>query len=304
MCTAIHFAGNPHFIARTLDYEIGYGERVIVAPRRLPLSRGMPAPLPRHHAIIGMGIAVDETPLYFDAFNEAGLCGAALLFAESAVYRSDRSEHTVASFALLPWVLGQCADVGEAIDLLRGVIISDEAVSAELPPSPLHWIFADAVRAVVVESTRAGVSIIPASAGVLTNEPTYDEQMNLLSRHAALSPYPAPHRQMRGSGAVGLPGDWTSPSRFARAAFLRRYAEAPGSAEAVFPLAAAVAVPRGCVRLPDGRSAHTRYTACLAPTEGAYYHMRQGSTHLHADAWCDFDLDADRCLTGRRFNKC
>ena len=73
MCTAVTYLTKDFYFGRTLDYEHGFGEELLLTPREYPLvfrHCGLPA---RRYAILGMGCVVDGYPLYFDAFNEKGL---------------------------------------------------------------------------------------------------------------------------------------------------------------------------------------------------------------------------------------
>ena len=76
-------------------------------------------------------------------------------------------------------------------------------------------------------------------------------------------------------GAMGLPGDFSSQSRFVRAAFVsqnaRKYSNVDEGVARFFQLMACVTVPRGSVRLPAG-DAETVYTACCDAVRGVYYY--------------------------------
>ena len=282
MCTAMKIGD---LFGRTLDLEYTYGERVVSCPRDFPLAlRHRPA-LTHHHAILGMATIADGYPLYYDAVNECGLAMAALHFPHSGRY-ADEGE--VASFEVIPYVLGQCATVGEAKQLLENVTVCDTAFSAALPPSPLHWMAADADAAIVVESTAEGVSVYDDPVGVMTNEPPFPDQLRRWAEYAHLSAYePAetPPHSGRGSGAVGLPGDFTSPSRFARAAFVAAHSEAAEDPVGqFFEAMTAVTVPRGCLRLADGGRVVSQYTACMDLGRKIYYFRRYGQQRLHAVA--------------------
>ena len=67
MCTAILHG---RYAGRNLDVDKNYGEEVIITPRNFAISFKLMPTVHTHHAIIGMGISVDEYPLYFDAANE------------------------------------------------------------------------------------------------------------------------------------------------------------------------------------------------------------------------------------------
>lgn len=104
--------------------------------------------------------------------------------------------------------------------------------SDAMPAASLHWIIADKSEAIVAESTATGLHIYDNPAGVLTNNPPFEMQMQNLSNYISLSPSQpentfAPDVPLaaysRGMGALGLPGDLSSQSRFVRAAFTRAH---------------------------------------------------------------------------------
>lgn len=86
MCTAATYKTKCFYFGRNLDYERGFGEQVVITPRRFPLPMRHLPDLTRHYAMIGMASVQDGYPLYYDAVNEKGLCMAGLNFVRSAVY--------------------------------------------------------------------------------------------------------------------------------------------------------------------------------------------------------------------------
>ena len=187
--------------------------------------------LTRHYAMIGMASVQDGYPLYYDAVNEKGLCMAGLNFVRSAVYGPCApGKANVAQFELIPWLLGRCATAAEARDLLAESRITDDAFLPGLPPARLHWLLADREQCFAVEQTAEGLRVYEDPAGVLTNEPPFPMQLFRLNDYAQLSPQPPENHfspalpletYSRGMGAMGLPGDLSSQSRFVRAAFVR-----------------------------------------------------------------------------------
>ena len=83
-------------------------------------------------------------------------------------------------------------------------------------------------------------------------------------------------RYSRGMGAIGLPGDLSSASRFVRAAFVRANAHSddhePASVSQFFHILGAEEQPRGCCVLDDGAYEITLYTSCCNATRGIYYY--------------------------------
>ncbi len=292
MCTAMHIHG---CFGRTLDLEHTYAEQVVLTPRDFTLGWRHLPPMERHYAMLGMATAAEGFPLYYDAINEHGLAMAGLNFPHSGVYSP---EGEVASFELIPYVLGQCANVEEAKRLLTHIRVGNTSFSSDYPATRLHWMVADATASIVVESTAQGMAVYDNPVGVMTNEPPFPDQRRLweaFSHLTANEPTPTPPHLGRGSGSVGLPGDFTSPSRFARAAFAAAHSEADKDAVGQFFHAmATVEVPQGCVRLPDGGRVISHYTSCMDLEQRVYYYRTYGCQRITAVRLTDSEGNALR----------
>ena len=139
MCTAATYTTKNHYFGRNLDLEFSYHETVTVTPRRKVLPMRHTDALEEHYAMIGMAFVVEDYPLYYDATNEKGLSMAGLNFPGNAHYNAPADgRRNLASFELIPWILGQCDTVEQARNLLTDVNLTDTAFSPQLPPSPLH----------------------------------------------------------------------------------------------------------------------------------------------------------------------
>ena len=299
MCTAISYRAGGHFFGRTLDLDCSYTEQITITPRQYPYPFRHRAMLKTHYAILGMATATAEQPLYYDAVNEKGLCMAGLNFPGNAVYLPPASGwDNVTAFELLPLILGTCETVLQAKERLKHLRIVNTPYAPEMPLTPLHWLLADGEHSLVIEPTADGLQIYDNPAAVLTNNPPFPQLASRLVDYMHLTPKPPKNRfaptipltpYSHGLGAVGLPGDFSSPSRFVRAAFHLHNAAPDGIEEErirqVFHILRTVFIPRGSVRLGDGRYHHTLYAACLHAEAGVYY----VSTHLNSRI-CGIDM--------------
>jgi choloylglycine hydrolase len=286
MCTAITYKTRDFYFGRTLDLEYHYSESVTVIPRRYPFKFRHVGEIKEHYSIIGIATVAEGYPLYYDAVNEKGLSVAGLAFWESARYHAPCPERdNIASFELIPWVLSQCATVREARGLLSKINITDAAFSDAFPPSPLHWIISDREGAIVLESVADGLRIYDDLIGVLTNEPPFEYHMTNLNNYINLTPNEPKDRfaegidmraYSRGMGAIGLPGDLSSMSRFVRAAFTKLNSVSgeceDESVGQFFHILDAVSQTRGCVRLGEGKHERMVYTSCANADKGIYYY--------------------------------
>ena len=106
MCTAATYKTADFYFGRTLDYEFSYGDEVTVTPRNYPLTFRHASAVSTHYAIIGMAHVAGDYPLYYDAFNEKGLCMAGLNFVGNASYQKPQEDHdNIAQFEFIPWIL-------------------------------------------------------------------------------------------------------------------------------------------------------------------------------------------------------
>ena len=310
MCTAVTYRTKSHYFGRNLDLEYSYNETVMVTPRNYPFHfRELPV-MENHYAMIGMGYVSEGYPLYYDATNEKGLSIAGLNFPGNADYKPyTEGKDNIAPFELIPWILGQCASVSEAEELLKRINIWNENFSSDLPVSPLHWIIADKERSITLESVKAGINVYDNPVGVLTNNPTFDyhlfnlndymhltseEPRNAFAEGLTLKTY------SRGMGALGLPGDASSMSRFVRAAFVKMNSVSGESeAESVsqfFHILKSVEMQRGCVCLDPNVYEITIYSSCCNTDRGIYYYYTYDNSRINAVDMFREDLEGNKLI--------
>lgn len=296
MCTAATYQTRDFYFGRTLDYEFSYGDEVTITPRGYAFAFRHAGRLEHPYAMIGMAHVAQDYPLYYDAMNEHGLCMAGLSFVASAAYADViPGRENVAQFELIPYLLGQCASVAEARDRLARLNLVGTPFSAQLPAAQLHWLLADQHQAVVIESMADGLHIYDNPVGVLTNNPPFPQQLFQLNNYMSLSPRQPENRfapqlplapYSRGMGALGLPGDLSSASRFVRVAFTRMNA-ASGNSEAesvsqFFHILGSVEQQRGCCEVRDGQYEITLYTSCFNAARGIYYYTTYENRQITA----------------------
>ena len=286
MCTAATYKSKDFYFGRTLDYDFSYGEEITITPRNYVFSFKHMEKLKQHYAMIGMAHVEDNYPLYYEAVNEKGLGMAGLNFVGNAVYGKEiKGKENVATYELIPWILGKCATVREARALLENINLTDTPFNENLPVAQLHWILADREEIITLESVKEGLRIYDNPVGVLANNPPFEEQMFQLNNYMHLTPKSPEnsfsrelplHIYSRGMGALGLPGDLSSQSRFVRAAFVKMNSVSGDSeVESVaqfFHILGSVDQQRGCCELEDGKYEITIYTSCCNTDKGIYYY--------------------------------
>ena len=310
MCTAITYQTKDHYFGRNLDYEYGFGEKVTITPRDFVFPFRRLAPLEHHYAMIGMAVVASEYPLYFDAINEHGLSMAGLNFPRSAKYFPENPEkNNVTPFELIPWLLCTCKTVEEAQQKLADTNIVNIPFSKDFPLSPLHWIITDKTSCAIVEQTEEGLRIYDNSVGVLTNEPPFPFHIMNLQNYLNVTAEEvtsrfAPNMELqacsRGMGGFGLPGDFSSPSRFVKAAFTKLNSVSKDSESAsisqVFHILGSVAQQQGCVKIGTFYE-KTLYTSCCNTDKGIYYYTTYENSQITGVRLHGVDLDAEKLYT-------
>lgn len=286
MCTAISYASSNFYFGRNLDLDITYGEKVTVMPRKFRFPMRCITDLSEHYAMIGMAVRAKDCPLYFDATNEKGLSMAGLNFPGNAFYNEPSlKKDNVTPFELIPWILGGCANIKEVKKLVEKLNIVNIPFSDKLPLSPLHWIISDKSGSLTLESRKDGLKIYENPWGVLSNNPPFDYHLINTEKFFLFK--------------EALPGDFSSESRFIRAAYLKeRSSPKKSEKESVgqlFRMLSLVSVPEGCVT-KEGKAHYTRYTSCCNTDTGVYYYNRCDSYKIEKVDMRECDTDRNELL--------
>ena len=307
MCTAITYKTKDFYFGRNLDVERSYNERVVITPRNFEIKMRCVTALKTHYAIIGMATVINNFPLYFDATNEKGLSMAGLNFPENADYKPFHEKlNNVTPFEFIPYILGKCKNIYEALEEVNKINLVNMNFSENLPLSPLHFIISDRAKSLTVESVKDGLKIYENPVGVLTNNPTFDYHLMNLNNYMTLNEGKCENKfsdelkfnnYSLGLGALGLPGDFSSPSRFIKATFVK-YKSKLGSSEKesvnqFFHILNSVAMPKGCVLVRDGEYEYTRYSSCCNVDKGIYYYKTYDDFNIKKIDMNSFDFNTN-----------
>lgn len=258
---------------RTLEWgQFAMKSRVMIVPRGYPFGGTTPEGHGKGHqwtTKYGIaGIELLEDDIFADAMNEEGLTLGLFYhpgFADYAEYNPDRASESISLVDLAPYILGQCATIAEA----RAALEKVDVVGVVHPefgfPPPGHVIITEpSGKAIVVEFLEGKTVIFDAPLGVITNSPTYDWHMTNLRNYINLSPIAIPTKKVEeldfaplggGSGMIGLPGDFTPPSRFVRAVAFsktaRKTADGPETVYELFRILDSFNVPLGAAEGSD-----------------------------------------------------
>ncbi len=308
MCTGVRFNdenGNM-FFGRNLDWSVGYGQKIVVTPKGYNYHSAFLGDMRPKHALIGMGIVAENTPLYFDCGNEAGLAIAGLNFPGYAEYAPDAvdGKTNVAAYEFPLWVAMNFETVDEVERALKDVAIVAKPISEQYPVSLLHWIIGDAKRSIVVEYTADGMQIFENDVDVLTNQPGYAWHKENLRNYMNLSSPQPEHvkwgkAEMKafgfGSLMRGLPGDYYSPSRFVRVAYLNTHYPVKSTEEEnvsrLFHTLTGVAMIDGAAAMASGDFEKTVYTGGYSAATKTYYWNTYENPAIQKASLADYDVN-------------
>lgn len=283
-------AAGDHLLGRTYD-QFGNlsANRVLAAPPGTLCWSGLRREgegVPARYGYTGMAILGYGAPIWVDGVNGAGLMGALLRYPEYARYPREAAPGTAAVHPgrLLPWLLCQCAGLEEAVEALSRLTLVDEPIEGS--PLAAHYLLSDRTgEAAVVEPDPEGLRVHRGTIGVLANSPDYLWQRTNLRNYLHVASLPHPPRTLAGwearpfgagMGALqGLPGDYSSPSRFVRLAYAKALAAEGGTelegVTRAFRLLAPVSIPEGLAREKGGASHQTLCVSVLCAESGTYY---------------------------------
>ena len=281
MCTGVRFNdkdGSMYF-GRNLDWTESYGQNIVITPRNFKYKSAFLGEItPKNGAIIGMAIVEENTPLYFDCMNEAGLGIAGLNFPGFAQFEKTTVDEkfNVAAYEFPFWITLNFSSVDEVTAALKNTAIIAKPINDKFPVSGLHYLIGDKDRSIVVEYTKNGMEIFENPTDVLTNAPNFEKQLENQTKE-------------------DLPGDWSSESRFQRANYLNsHYTEKSGEDDNVlrlFHTLAGVAIIEGAHK-KDGKIEKTIYTGGYSTASRTYYfNTYENPTIMHASL-DDYDLAA------------
>jgi choloylglycine hydrolase len=239
---------------RTLEWgSFDLMSRLEIVPRGIAYKTHMPdgkagLSWTGKYGVVGIdGVGKD---LIIEGMNEKGLDVGLFYhpdFAEYQAYDPEKAAESLGPTDLGQYLLTSFATVDEvraAIDKIRVVAVVEPALGFA---APVHFIVTEpSGKAIVIEYAKGQLQVFDAPLGVITNAPTYDWHETNLRNYINLSPVAIPEKKLEdlnfkplggGSGMIGLPGDFTPPSRFIRAvAFSQTARPTPTGDETIYEI--------------------------------------------------------------------
>jgi choloylglycine hydrolase len=200
------------------------------------------------YGVVGLDMLGKD--LLADGMNEKGLAVGLFYhpgFAEYMEYEQGQAQNTITAVDVVSYILTQFATVDEVrrgMQDVRVVAVVEEAIGI---PVQAHWMVTEASgKSIVIEYLDGELHIFENPLGVITNAPEYSWHITNLRNYVNLSPVAVPAGNIEelnfsplgaGSGMIGLPGDFTPPSRFIRAvAWTQTARPTESSAETIYEL--------------------------------------------------------------------
>lgn len=319
-CTGIRIKSQDGavIVARTLEFATDLQSNVILIPHQKTYvgttQDGSPG-LRWTSRYATVGANAFGLPCIVDGFNEKGLAAAIFFFPDYAKYQKNaKAENAVAPWEIPTYLLNNCANVQEAVEAVKKVSVGEVVLKQLGMVLPCHYMVADAGgNHVVLEYIDGKLNIHENPLGVITNAPSFDWHITNLSNYVNLSAINAPPVVLsgvkirslgQGSGMLGLPGDFTPPSRFVRAVAFTQSALPVATAHdgvlQAFHILNQFDIPKGASR--DGEQGKTAvdttlWTAASDLTNARYYFRTFDNSRIRMVDLKKMDLDAKEVKT-------
>lgn len=315
MCTSFTVTAEDGSVTagRTMEFAFDLESRLIVFPRGMSYEAKSPDPsVPGYswrgaYGTVGMNLLGRECLL--DGVNEAGLYFGALYLPHFTEYQSvpvgRESESMSQIHDVGNYLLSTCASASEAAAALERVLVWGQPDPSTGLPIDLHYTLHDAGgNSLVAEYIDGELQLHDNPLSVLTNSPPFDWHLLNTGNYVNLSAVNVPDLPLsnynvnalgQGSGMLGLPGDFTPPSRFVRAVALSQSAEpaadAAGAAIVASHILDSFDIPKGLVRSGESGPDSIEYTewstiAGLGDGDRRYF-----VRFYDSPVWCVVDLE-------------
>jgi choloylglycine hydrolase len=193
------------------------------------------------------------------------------------------------------WVLSQFSSIDQVKEALGKI----DLVTLNHKIGAVHWRIAEPNgRMVVLEVVNGVPEFYENTLGVLTNAPGFPWHMTNLNNYVNLEPGSAPDNDImpgitlkalgHGSGMLGLPGDFTAPSRFVRAAFFQTtsptWETGFETVMQAFHILNNFDIPVGSQHakadIPKGLPSATQFTAATDQTDMKFYYRTAWNSNI------------------------
>ncbi len=321
-CTGIQLNAKDgsHINGRTVEFGMSLDLAGLIIPRNYEFKGSLPdgtTGLVYRSKYAAVGGNTFGSPAIVDGLNEKGLSIGMFYFPGYAGYTNvtqQNKNHALSPVDFPNWILTQFATVDEVKAGVKSVVIVPTIPKGWPGLPPFHYVVYDkSGKSITIEPVNGQIKIYDNPLGVLTNSPGFDWHLTNLSNFINLSPLNAPSETIdglklkqfgEGSGLHGLPGDFTPPSRFVRAAVYETTAlpsdNAPQAVMQAFHILNQFDIPVGSVRAEMGNKIIPEYTLATTvkdPQNLIYYFRVYEDQTIKMINLNKFDLNAKTLKT-------
>jgi len=316
-------AENGEFVyGRTLEFALMLKSQVIVMPRGYD-NKGVG---PDGKAGSGLaykakygatGMNALGLPVVVDGINEKGLAAGMFFFPNLAKFQDvapEEAANSIASYEVVNYILTQFATIDEVKAGLPKIKVNNSELAVFKGAAPVHYSVHDAAgNSIAIEYINGQLQVTDNPTGVMTNAPSIQWHLDSLSMYATSTPQPVPPFTINGKsfpqfstggGQVAQPGDYSSQSRFIRAAFLvasaPKFKDAAEGIPLAFHMLNQFDIPPGAIQTVAGGSAGggvagyeiTEWTVSADLKNGIYQFRTYDNPAIRQVSLKDLDLDA------------
>jgi penicillin V acylase-like amidase (Ntn superfamily) len=317
-CTAVNVVAKDGSVVagRTMEWAFDMKWQLSANPKGTPISLSAPkslqlpaTSLSSKYAFVAIAPGIlAGPPAYLEGQNESGLAISGNFLPGFTEYQTvtPQDKNYVSILNLGSFILGMFSSVKELrSELPKYKVWFDPSEVKGLPTPPwLHLVLTDrGGDSIVVEFVKGQMMIHDNVAGVLTNAPTYDWHLNNVRNYLSLTSTATSAVTVnninvtelgQGGGLMGLPADYTPPSRFVRAAYLKHFAYQPANSadamQAADHILNNVDIPNGVARSSDGKQVVADYTQWINIKDLKNNHMKIAN-YANRTNFIDIDLN-------------
>lgn len=287
MCTTIGFSYKEGMVfGRTLEIGMKLDNKILYVPKdEKDFIVSKENKFSSKYATIGSGFF--DIASFGDGINDKGLMGSSNFFPKYASFAKEAMEGklNMTTSNAFDYLLTRCKDVEEVREESQNIILLEHGENEDVSTANHFFFMDDKGNKVVLEPKDGRLIAFDNPYGVLTNSPSFDWHETNLKNYINLRPEnieEVKFNQVKvsklgeGTGMIGLPGDFTPPSRFVRAAYFVSNTPKDMSRDLAvlqgFRVLSQFDIPVGAIIDPiEKHEDETLYTSIMDTKEKAYY---------------------------------
>lgn len=307
---------------RTLEFALMLKSNIIVMPRGYENKGVGPdgkagSGLTYKAKYAATGMNAFNLPVVIDGINEKGLGAAMYYFPDLAEFEevdADESANSIASYELVNYILTQFSTIDEVKAGIGKIKVNTSELAVFNGPAPVHYSVHDSAgNSIAIEYINGQLQVTDNPTGVMTNAPSIQWHLDSLSMFATSTAAPVPPLVINGKsfpqwstggGQVAQPGDYSSQSRFIRAAFLvasaPKFKDGAEGLPLAFHMLNQFDIPPGAIQTVAGGSAGggvagyeiTEWTVSADLKNGIYQFKTYDNPAIRQVSLKTLDLDA------------